>query len=140
MDRFWAPWRMELIEAPKTGGCFMCDAVAAPPDRDREHLVLRRGRLAFVIMNRFPYNNGHLLVATCRHEGCFEEITPDELAEIMSLAQAADGIMRRTMDAHGMNIGLNLGECAGAGVADHLHLHVVPRWRGDTYFMPVVAG
>ena len=104
-----------------------------------EALVLERGQRAFVIMNRYPYNNGHLLVAPNRHGGEFCEMTPEEMAEVMALAQRWQRIICEVMKAEGFNMGLNLGKCAGAGVADHLHLHIVPRWSGDTNFMPVVA-
>jgi len=120
-------------------GCFLCEAVAAGPERDREGLVLHRGARAFVIMNRYPYNNGHLMIAPCRHEGRLGEMTPDELAEIMALAQVAERVVREEMKADGFNMGLNLGHCAGAGLAEHLHLHAVPRWAGDTNFMPALA-
>ena len=139
MERLWAPWRMEFILRDKTDCCFLCEAVAADPSTDREHLLLERGRCTFVIMNRFPYNNGHLLVAPNRHGGDFRGMTPEETAEMMSLAQRWHAMLKETMNAEGFNMGLNLGKCAGAGVADHLHLHIVPRWSGDTNFMPVVA-
>ncbi len=139
MQRLWAPWRMEFIAGEKGDGCFLCDAVGAGMEADRETLVLERGRRAFVIMNRYPYNNGHLLVAPNRHGGEFCEMTPEEMAEVMALAQRWQRIICEVMKAEGFNMGLNLGKCAGAGVPDHLHLHIVPRWSGDTNFMPVVA-
>jgi len=139
MERLWAPWRMEFIAGDKPDGCFLCDAVAAGGGSDRENLVLERGAHAFVIMNRYPYNNGHILISPNRHGGEFCEMTPDESAEVMALARKWQRIIREVMNAEGFNVGMNLGQCAGAGVADHLHLHVVPRWTGDTNFMPVVA-
>lgn len=139
MERLWAPWRMEYIRAPKTGECFICEAVAADPSRDREVLVLHRGELACVILNKYPYNNGHLMVAPARHEGEFGKLTGEELSEIMRLAQTSERIIRNEMRPDAFNIGLNLGRAAGCGLADHLHLHVVPRWTGDTNFMPVFA-
>jgi ATP adenylyltransferase len=139
MERLWAPWRMEFILQEKDGGCFLCDAVAAGPEADRELLVLERGTSAFVIMNRYPYNNGHLLVSPKRHGGEFGEMTAGESAEVMALAQKWQRIICESMSADGFNMGMNLGHCAGAGVADHLHLHIVPRWNGDTNFMPVLA-
>jgi ATP adenylyltransferase len=138
MERIWAPWRMEFILSDKDGRCFLCDAAAAPASADRDNYVICRAEGAFVIMNRYPYNNGHLLVAPVRHEGRFDEIRADEFAAIDRLAQAAVGIMRRVVNAEGYNLGYNLGKVAGAGVQDHLHLHVVPRWSGDTNFMPVI--
>jgi len=139
MERLWAPWRMEFINGEKPDGCFLCEAAAAGPDADRELLVLERGEHAFVMMNRYPYNNGHLLVAPKRHGGEFCEMTVEESAEVMALSQKWQRIISKVMDAEGFNLGMNLGRCAGAGVADHLHLHIVPRWSGDTNFMPVVA-
>jgi len=139
MDRLWAPWRMEFIRAAKGPGCFLCEAVAAPVSEDRRNLLLLRSGPAFVIMNRFPYNNGHLMVAPTRHEGRLEALREEELAELVRLARLSVRALSAEMRAEGFNIGLNLGRAAGAGVADHLHLHVVPRWLGDTNFMPVIA-
>jgi len=139
MEHLWAPWRMEFILQEKGGNCFLCDAVDAGAEADRELLVLERGTRAFVIMNRYPYNNGHLLVAPNRHGGEFGELTADESAEVMALAQRWQRIICEAMEAEGFNLGLNLGACAGAGVADHLHLHIVRRWGSDTNFMPVIA-
>ena len=152
MERLWAPWRMEFIRSDRDGVCFLCDAAGAEPSprrpdsvvdptgSDRELLVLARGAKSFVIMNRYPYNNGHLLVSPYRHEGDLGEFKEDELCEMMRFLQAADRIVRSEMRAEGVNIGLNLGRAAGAGVVGHLHFHVVPRWVGDTNFMPVIAG
>ncbi len=140
MEHLWAPWRMEFIRKEKTDGCFLCEAAAAEPEGDRGNLVLHRCKLAFVIMNKFPYNNGHLLVAPFRHEGSFEKLIPDELAEIMALAQRWGRIIEKEMHAQGFNMGFNMGRAAGAGLVDHLHFHIVPRWVGDTNFMPVLAG
>ena len=139
MERLWAPWRMEFIRSNTGDGCFLCDAAEADPSRDRELLVLARGGLSFVVMNRYPYNNGHLLCSPYRHEGDCGELAEDELCEMMRVLQAADGILRSEMRAEGVNIGLNLGRAAGAGVLGHLHFHIVPRWVGDTNFMPVIA-
>jgi ATP adenylyltransferase len=140
MESLWAPWRMEFIRGDRDGACFLCEAAAADPDRDRELLVLARGAKSFVIMNRYPYNNGHLLVSPYRHEGDLGAFEDDELREMMRFLQAADRIVRAEMRAEGVNIGLNLGRAAGAGVLGHLHFHIVPRWVGDTNFMPVIAG
>ena len=138
--RLWAPWRMKYIEAAaQTGesGCFLCEN---PKQEDGpENLVLLRGRLCFVIMNLYPYNNGHLMIAPYRHVGDFQEVTLEEMAEAGQLTKKCIKALDDTMHPHGYNIGLNLGRVAGAGVADHLHLHIVPRWSGDTNFMPVIA-
>lgn len=145
MPNLHAPWRIDFIRqekapGPESEGCFFCRYLGDPPARDRENLVLHRGRGAFVLMNRYPYTGGHLMVALTRHEGRFEALTAEEFAETTALAQRAVEILRRDMRAEGFNVGWNLGRCAGAGVVDHLHLHLVPRWSGDTNFMPVLAG
>jgi ATP adenylyltransferase len=143
MKRIWAPWRGEYIrEAAKACGkggqkCLFC-RLRAEKD-DEANLVLARGRGAFVVMNRFPYNNGHLMVAPNRHVGDFEKLRPAESAELDRLVKAALRALRLAMKPHGFNVGMNLGRVAGAGVADHIHVHVVPRWNGDTNFMPTLA-
>jgi len=121
--------------APSTG-CIFCDALARG---DAEPLLIHRGARAFVILNKFPYNNGHLMVVANRHVGRLAGLDAAELAEIMTLTQAAEQALDRAYRPHAFNIGLNLGKPAGAGVLDHLHLHVVPRWDGDTNFMSVVG-
>ncbi len=130
---------MEYIGQAKEGGCFICEALAADPSRDRENLVLERGKLAVVMMNRYPYNNGHLMVAPVRHGGDLGEKTPDELAEMMALTTKWRAVIAESMGAEGFNIGMNLGKCAGAGLVDHLHMHLVPRLSGDTKMIPVIA-
>jgi ATP adenylyltransferase len=138
MDRLWTPWRLAYVteasvEAP---GCIFCEALARI---DTEPLVVHRGRTAFVILNKFPYNNGHLMVVPNRHVGWLSGLEPAELDEVMSLTQAAERALRDVYRPHGFNMGLNLGKSAGAGVLDHLHMHVVPRWSGDTNFVSVVG-
>ena len=118
-------------------GCFMCDALAATDDPANH--VLHRGDAAFVILNAYPYNTGHLMVAPTRHVGELEEMSPEERVEIMDLTTRAVGVIRAAMSPHGFNIGINLGQVAGAGLPGHVHVHVVPRWGGDTNFMPVVG-
>ncbi|GHS94252.1 HIT family hydrolase [Planctomycetales bacterium] len=137
-ERMWAPWRMQYVTGgvKKSGGCFFCEAFK-DAGNEREHLLLKRGELAFIMMNRFPYNVGHLMIAPARHIGNFEEVRPDEAAEMWQLVAAAKMAMQKTMRPDGFNIGINQGKCAGAGVLDHLHIHLVPRWNGDTNFMPV---
>jgi len=117
-------------------GCIFCDALARIAD---EPLVVRRGRTAFVILNKFPYNNGHLMVVPNRHVGRLADLSEPELSEFMSLVQSAERVMTGVYAPHGFNMGLNLGRAAGAGVLDHLHMHVVPRWNGDTNFMSVIG-
>ncbi|MBN1269808.1 MAG: HIT domain-containing protein [Kiritimatiellae bacterium] len=137
MKRIWAPWRMEYILSEEHDGCFLCRA--AEGKDDRASLVLKRGETCFVVMNRYPYNNGHLMIAPYRHVGELEAMTREERAEMMELASQATRILGETIHPDGYNVGLNLGAAAGAGVADHAHLHIVPRWNGDTNFMPVLG-
>ncbi|GAB4250687.1 HIT family protein [Deferrisoma sp.] len=132
----WAPWRIEYIRGPKPEGCVFCSALAAGDDRAQ--LVLRRGERCFVILNRYPYNAGHLMVLPQRHVGGMEDLTADEAAELWALAVEAKGVLQEALRPDGFNVGLNLGRAAGAGVAEHLHLHIVPRWVGDTNFLPVL--
>jgi ATP adenylyltransferase len=137
MERLWAPWRMAYVEVAKPQGCIFCEKPRE--ERDDENLILQRGKTAFVIMNAFPYNNGHLMVAPYRHTAELESLSAEERDELMALAQESLGLLRAAFGPDGFNLGMNLGRIAGAGIADHLHLHVVPRWNGDTNFMPVVA-
>lgn len=138
--RLWAPWRMKYIESASGGEdetCFLCEN---PRMEDSEaNLILHRGKLCFVIMNLYPYNNGHLMIAPYRHIGDYLEMSRDELSEINDLTRLCVQALEATMRPHGYNIGINLGRVAGAGVEDHIHLHIVPRWNGDTNFMPVIA-
>ncbi len=137
-DLLWAPWRMEFIGGKPEPGCLFC-RTGRPGGDDEENLVLRRGALAFVILNRYPYSNGHLMVAPYRHGGALGELTADEAAELLGLAGRCTEILAAAFQAEGFNVGFNLGKVAGAGVGDHLHLHVVPRWTGDTNFLPVIG-
>jgi ATP adenylyltransferase len=134
----WAPWRIAYITGPKNEGCIFCEAASS--SADAEHHVVERGERSVVMMNAFPYAPGHLMIAPARHVGNLEDVADDEMAELMKLAQRAVAAMREAMNPDGFNVGLNLGAVAGAGIADHLHLHVVPRWSGDTNFMPMLAG
>ena len=135
--QLWAPWRLEYVgSADEQEGCIFCVALAAG---DEEGLVVRRAEHAFVVLNRFPYASGHLMVAPVRHVGEFGELTDDELVEVHRLASQGLGALAETYRPQGFNLGWNLGRIAGAGVTDHVHLHVVPRWAGDTNFMPVLA-
>jgi ATP adenylyltransferase len=138
MERLWTPWRLRYVTEASTPapGCIFCDAHARLAT---EPLVVHRGERAFVILNKFPYNNGHLMIVPMRHVGRLAELEPAELAELAALTQASEGALDDVYRPHGFNMGLNLGRPAGAGVLDHLHLHVVPRWDGDTYFMAVVG-
>jgi ATP adenylyltransferase len=128
---------MEYILQPKSGGCFLCEAFRGAGDR--ETLLLKRGAVCAVIMNRYPYNNGHLMIAPYRHTEHLEELSAEESREMMQLTTLSIRVLKEVMKPEGFNIGMNLGEIAGAGLKDHLHSHVVPRWGGDTNFMPVLA-
>jgi ATP adenylyltransferase len=135
--QLWAPWRLEYVSsADEDEGCVFCRALEGD---DEERLVVRRGERAFVLLNRFPYSSGHLMVAPERHVGDFGALEPDEVAEIHTLAARGIDALTDTYHPDGFNLGWNLGRVAGAGVVDHVHLHVVPRWSGDTNFMPVLA-
>jgi ATP adenylyltransferase len=137
MERLWAPWRMAYIEVPAPSGCIFCAKPAM--DQDEVQWILHRGASSFIILNAFPYNNGHLMVAPFRHTADLETLLPEEQAEMLDLTRLCVTLLRIAYSPDGFNLGMNLGKVAGAGVADHLHMHVVPRWNGDTNFMPVVA-
>lgn len=134
MSNIWAPWRIEYITGPKNASCAFCAAPAVD-----DPLILRKGAVSFAIMNRFPYTTGHCLIVPYRHVADITEISDQEFSEIMSLARKLITATREAMKPDGFNMGCNLGSVAGAGIADHLHFHLVPRWKGDTNFMPVIA-
>jgi ATP adenylyltransferase len=138
MDRIWAPWRMAYIqEEMQEEGCFLCNAWRE--DNDRENLLLWRTEHSLCLMNRYPYNNGHLLVAPAQHTGELLDLDDEQLLDSTKLLARCKRNLAEVMEPDGFNIGLNLGGAAGAGVTDHLHWHIVPRWVGDTNFMPVFA-
>jgi ATP adenylyltransferase len=126
-------------KSPEQGGCIFCDKIRAGVESDRENLVLKRGERAFMLLNLFPYTNGHMMVAPYMHTGELETLDPETLREMMQLVGQGIRALRRTMNPQGFNVGANLGRVAGAGVEDHVHMHLVPRWGGDTNFMPVLA-
>ena len=133
----WAPWRLEYMQsADEQDGCVFCRAAET---RDDEGLVVHRGERGFALLNKFPYASGHLMVAPFRHVGDFAELEEGEALEIHRLASSAIAALAATYEPQGFNLGWNLGRVAGAGIVDHVHLHVVPRWAGDTNFMPVLA-
>ena len=134
----WAPWRIEYIRSEKKGDCFLCRIYTEK--NDRENLLLFRGETCAVIMNRYPYNSGHLMIAPYRHIADLAGLTAEENLEMAALTARAVAVLREVMAPQGFNIGYNLGEAAGAGLKDHLHQHIVPRWIGDTNFMPVLGG
>ena len=137
-DKIFAPWRIGYIQATKDEGCILCDLPRE--ERDEENLILHRGKSSFIIMNRYPYNPGHLMIAPYKHVGVIEELDTGEIYEIIDLCKLAIRVIKSCMEPDGFNIGMNLGRIAGAGIDDHIHLHIVPRWSGDTNFMPVLAG
>jgi ATP adenylyltransferase len=151
-EQLWAPWRLAYItggEAPQPERkpplldgadpqCFICRAAA--DSADRENLVVRRGELTLTILNRYPYNNGHLLVAPSAHLGRLDQLSPAQHSECMAIITAWVNLLEQHLKAEGFNVGLNLGRVAGAGLPGHLHWHIVPRWNGDTNFMPSLAG
>ena len=140
MDRLWAPWRGEYVKSAgkdEDQGCLFCEL---QKQDDEEALILARSENSFAVLNRYPYNSGHLMVAPLRHVGSFEDVEDDESLDMQGLMQRAIRALSEAMEPHGFNIGMNLGRVAGAGVPDHLHWHVVPRWNGDTNFMPLVGG
>lgn len=138
MERLWAPWRMTYIDGTsEPGACIFCTKAASANDED--NLVLHRGRLSFVLMNLYPYNNGHLMIAPYAHVPSIEELEAETLTDVMTTAQLCLAALREAMHPQGYNMGINQGTVAGAGIKDHVHLHIVPRWNGDTNFMPVLA-
>jgi ATP adenylyltransferase len=130
---------MEFIEGPRASGCFFCEAAALPPGREAERLVLARTPRTLALMNLYPYSNGHLMVAPLAHLADFDRLDPETSCELTALSQRSLRALRAALEPDGFNLGMNLGQVAGAGVADHLHQHLVPRWSGDTNFMPVVG-
>ncbi len=137
MKHLWSPWRLEYLTMPKLEGCIFCDALQG--DDDQENLVLLRGERAFLILNRYPYNNGHFMAVPHVHVPSLEDLDASTLTEMMLLLNRGLAALRATVHPDGFNIGANLGQVAGAGIEEHVHLHAVPRWLGDTSFMPVVG-
>lgn len=142
MDQLWAPWRLAYVAQPAKppaagDGCFVCRGLAA--DADRENLIAHRTPLSVVVLNRFPYNNGHLLIAPRAHKARPAELTDAETLDLQHLIRDLIEVVERRMNPDGFNVGLNLGAAAGAGLPGHLHWHLVPRWNGDTNFMPVLT-
>jgi ATP adenylyltransferase len=138
MERLWTPWRMQYVStADDADGCIFCDHLAEGED-EAVH-ILYRGDRVFVILNAFPYNSGHLMVAPNRHVAELSDLDADDRRELMEVTSKSVDVLRAAMDPHGFNVGMNLGRVAGAGIPGHVHMHVVPRWGGDTNFMPVVG-
>jgi ATP adenylyltransferase len=138
MDRLWSPWRYHYVSGgPAPAGCVFCRK--AEIGQEEENLVLYRGRYCYVLLNLYPYTNGHLMIAPYEHVDSLAAASPAAAAEMMDLARTAETALRRVYQPGGINLGMNLGECAGAGVAGHIHLHVLPRWFGDANFLSVVG-
>lgn len=142
MDHLWAPWRLSYVSTPKPPGspaeeCFVCKALAT--NEDRKNRIIRRTPLSAVILNTFPYNNGHLLVVPHNHVGRLDQLSAEQSADLQCTIVDMIAALEKLMSPQGFNVGLNLGAAAGAGLPGHLHWHIVPRWNGDTNFMPVVA-
>jgi len=141
LDRLWSPWRSKYIEsfkpgAEKDGGCLFCKVFKE--DKDEENFVLHRGTRGYIIMNLYPYNSGHLMVVPYKHTSRLDDLGADEVLGCMSLVNLACKVLDDSVYPQGYNIGMNLGRCSGAGIDEHLHFHIVPRWNGDTNFMPVL--
>ncbi|MGD0283778.1 MAG: HIT domain-containing protein [Dissulfurispiraceae bacterium] len=137
MKALWAPWRMEYILGPKDPECVFC--VKRAEDKDRENLILYRGKLSYVIMNKYPYNNGHLMVVPYVHTSSFDNLSDADTTGIMKLAKLSIDCLTKAFHPEGFNVGINIGEAAGAGIEEHLHMHIVPRWAGDSNFMTVTG-
>jgi ATP adenylyltransferase len=137
MEQLWAPWRIEYIEKPKESGCILCQK--PEENNDEANFILYRGQSNFVILNAFPYNPGHLMVAPYRHIADLQELADSEAAEHFELVKKSLALLKEVLKPTGFNIGLNLGRVAGAGIEGHLHTHIVPRWQGDVNFMPVLS-
>ena len=137
MEHIWAPWRMEYIKMEKPEGCILCEKPAQ--DNDAEDYILYRGSKNFIIMNTYPYNPGHLLVAPYRHVSGLGELTDEERHEHFDIVSHGVEVLRQELAAEGFNVGVNMGKAAGAGIEDHIHTHIVPRWPGDTNFMTIVS-
>jgi ATP adenylyltransferase len=141
MQHLWAPWRMTYItgDSSQDDSCIFCVKPAEGEEQDEANLILLRGDKCYAIMNRFPYNNGHLMIAPYAHQPGISQLEPEVLTAMMVMAQRCIGALDGAMHPQGYNLGINQGTVAGAGIADHVHLHIVPRWNGDTNFMPVLA-
>jgi ATP adenylyltransferase len=137
MKYIWAPWRIQYIKSEKPKGCFLCDY--PDEDKDKEHYILFRGKKNFIILNSFPYNPAHLLVAPYRHTGNPEELSSEERNEHFEMVSRCIKVLKKELNPAGFNIGANLGKVAGAGLEDHFHTHIVPRWNGDTNFVSVLG-
>ena len=137
MEQIWAPWRIEYILMEKATGCILCQK--PKQKNDASNFILYRGDKNFVIMNSFPYNPGHLMIAPYRHVANLDELTNEELHEHIEIVSRSIKVLRQLFNPGGFNLGINMGKTAGAGIEDHVHTHIVPRWQGDTNFMPIIS-
>jgi len=137
MENLWRPWRIKYILSDKQDGCIFCDLPGEK--KDKENYILYRAETCFIMLNTYPYNSGHLMVAPYKHVDSFEKLNEEELCELFKMVNKSTKLLGKVMQPNGFNFGANLGGVAGAGVKNHVHLHVVPRWEGDTNFMPVIA-
>jgi len=139
MKRLWAPWRLGYILGPKEVECIFCEMSGKGKDKDGESYILHRGELNFIVLNIYPYNNGHLMIVPYRHTDDITNMTEEELAEMGILTKRSVEVLKERFKPQGFNIGMNIGSAAGAGIEEHVHMHIVPRWNGDSNFMPVVG-
>jgi ATP adenylyltransferase len=139
MKSLWTPWRMGYILGEKPKGCLLCTKQGEPRERDKDNYILYRGPTCYILLNLFPYTNGHMMIAPYQHAASLEQLDDKPLQEMMALTRVSVAALNKDLSPAGFNIGMNLGKVAGAGIADHLHMHVVPRWQGDVNFMSVCA-
>jgi ATP adenylyltransferase len=140
MDHIWTPWRFHYVASTlEPGKCVLCQILEEGQEKDQENLILTRQRRTFIVLNRFPYTSGHMMIVPFRHVATLSEADPDELQEIISLARLCEAGLREAYKPDGFNMGFNVGKCAGAGIEGHLHLHVLPRWIGDANVVSVVG-
>jgi ATP adenylyltransferase len=137
MNKLWAPWRISYITGKKQKGCIFCKAVNSKVNKD---LVIAKSQFSIAMLNKYPYNNGHIMISPKRHVSQIEKLTKEEIADIFSLLNKCKNKLDKKLHPHGYNIGINIGRDAGAGITGHLHVHLVPRYRGDVNFMPSVSG
>ncbi len=137
MKRMWTPWRMEYLTSEKPEGCIFCNEMAA--DKDKENYILHRGARCCLVLNLYPYNTGHLMVIPREHAATLEDLSEETLLEVILMVRKSLTALRQAMAPDGFNIGINVGKAAGAGIDEHIHIHIVPRWEGDTNFMTICA-
>jgi len=137
MERLWAPWRIDYIVNEKPSTCILC--VPSDEAGDRDRLILHRTGFSFVMLNRYPYNNGHLMIAPFRHTADMDELSDEEMLDLFTTLRLCKNVLQESAAPQGFNIGVNLGKAAGAGIDEHMHIHIVPRWNGDTNFMSVIG-